>query len=54
MKQDEIVLGQILQLKANPEIVGQARKISKKGNVAIMVLGNIRWYKPEELEPHYG
>lgn len=55
MKVELIIFGNCYRVKGSqPEIVGQARTVSKKGNVALLVNGFIRWYKPEELEPEHG
>ncbi|WP_195742084.1 hypothetical protein [Methylobacillus flagellatus] len=50
MTLEEIVRGQLVRVVSRPEIVGQVRQVSGKGNVGIMVNGSIRWVNPDDLE----
>lgn len=52
MNLNEIVRGQLVRVVSNG-VVGQVRQVSEKGNVGIMVNGNIRWVKPADLEPRH-
>lgn len=51
MSIDELIEGTLVRLIKDHETVGQVRRINrKKGTVAIMVLGKVRWVKFVDLE----
>jgi hypothetical protein len=55
MKIDDCLEGALVKVDGDAETVGQIRKINrKKGTVALMVGGAIRWVKVERIEVLHG
>lgn len=54
MELKDIVLGMLVKRTDKPEVVGQVRRISDKGNAGLLVEGKIQWVAPEKLEPLHG